>query len=144
MLSTKNLFIMLCSFLLMSHSFAMDEKPAGNPIDCVAELMSKPSCINRLNAVKICQRFGPTKDTVDYIQKCIVDEGFVAGTEIMAPKNIMVICLGGQIFGSSLAKDNETNCKKEDAKKSLGVSDTTLPKKVEIDPKEVEYKSIPK
>ncbi len=98
------------------------------PFNCIEKLMAKPSCVNRLNATNACKFFGATKETVSYVQKCVVEEGFDANTKIMAPINIMAICLGGRVSGSSRAKDNETFCKAEDEKKYLGISDTTIPK----------------
>lgn len=131
------LTISLLSISLSSFSLAANEEIQAKteessaetkPFNCVEELMARPSCINRLNATNACKLFGATKETVSYIQKCVVDRGFDAATKIMAPSNIMVICLGGRVSGSSRAKDNETFCKAEDEKKSLGVSDTTVPK----------------
>jgi hypothetical protein len=91
-------------------------KEQEKPINCIEELMAKPSCINRLNATNACKFFGATKETVSFIQKCVVEEGFDASTKIMAPSNIMVNCLGGRVSGSSRDKDNETFCKAEDEK----------------------------
>ena len=123
---------------------SIEKTPDPKPFDCITELMSQPSCINRLNATNACKLFGNSPEAVTMIQKCVAKQGFIPGTKIMAPENIIALCLGG-ISGSSKAKDNETYCKVGDDKKSLGITDSQIPTKVDSDVgSKIESNSIPK
>ncbi len=128
---TKPISIFVLVTMLVSiNSFsaeAIKNTAEDKPFDCITALMSQPSCINRLNASNACKFFENSPAAVEMIQKCVVKQGFAGGTEIMAPRNIVTLCLAGSSW-SNKAKDNETFCKVGDDKKSLSINDTQTPK----------------
>lgn len=113
-LAISSLLIVSNAFLSLSMAEEASEAKADEkierPFDCVTELMSRPSCINRLNATRACKMFGGSPEAVKMIQKCVEKQGFHGGVEVLAPTNIIALCLAG-ISSSNKVSDNETYCK---------------------------------
>ncbi|MBY0415204.1 MAG: hypothetical protein K2Q18_13620 [Bdellovibrionales bacterium] len=128
-------FLMLCFiyFNVLAAQEAQETKideTIQKPFDCVSELMSRPSCINRLNATRACKMFGGSPEAVVMIRECVLKQGFNGQVEVLAPANIMAICLAG-ISSSTKVSDNETFCKVGDVNPSIGVSESTMPKNID-------------
>lgn len=136
--------LIIASFLMMSNAYLnllaaqevseakVDENIEKKPFDCITELMSQPSCINRLNATNACKMFGGSPEAVSMIQKCVAKQGFHGGAGAIAPANVVALCLAG-VSSSNKASDNETYCKQGDVTKTISVSDSTKPKIIDLD-----------
>lgn len=92
------------------------------PFDCTTELMSEPTCMDRLNAARTCKG-QKTKAFSTVITDCVKKyEGM-----LRSKSNAIAMCTGGYT-SSTKKEDNETLCNNAPKSKPEAINDSKMPK----------------
>ena len=78
------------------------------PLDCITTLMSKPTCIDRLNATNFCEKGIVSEVRIKRIQNCMKKMSSPDDTQIR--KNSVITACLAEFSSNSSPKSKETYC----------------------------------
>jgi len=102
-------FRSLFSVYILFGVLVVPQMVAASTDSCLKTLMSKPYCVSRVNASRVCSSHGATNEGLNTITKCMSD--YSSFYKSGAVRGIQAVCLGG-FTETGIVKDDSSNCGK--------------------------------